>query len=284
MRVSLTLILLLAAPLNAASEFDAALALFNAKKFPEAREALDAIVAADPKDAAACHYLGRVITLRNDSKALEEGVKWLGKAVELEPRNATYLGVYGGALLNHANRANSLTAATKGREMLEKCLALDLAQLDAREAIFRFYYHAPWPIGSKAKAATHLAELRKYDANRATMLSVLSKVDDKDYAAGFKVCDELIAAEPANYIALYQYGRTAAISGQNLERGLARLRECLKIAPPTPASPSQSNVWQRIGNLEEKLQHPAEARTAYQAALKLDPGNKQATDALAKLK
>ena len=285
MRVSLALLLLsLASHLIAAPEFDAALALFNAKKFPEARAALETIVAAEPKNAAACHYLGRVITLRNDSKALEEGVKWLGQAVELEPRNATYLGVYGGALLNHANRASSLSAATKGREMLEKCLALDPAQLDAREAIFRFYYHAPWPIGSKSKAATHLAALRKYDANRATILSVLSKVDDKDYAAAFKVCDELIAAEPTNYIALYQYGRTAAISGQNLERGLARLRECLKLAPPTPASPSHSNVWQRIGNLEEKLQHPAEARTAYEAALKLDPNNRQAADALGKLK
>ena len=79
-------------------------------------------------------------------------------------------------------------------------------------------------------------------------------------------------------------GRTASISGENLARGLACLRECLKQEPPTPASPTHSNVWQRIGNLEEKLQHPAEARTAYETALKLDPNNRQAADALGKLK
>lgn len=268
---------------RAATDFDAARALFDSKRYPEAKEAFEKIIAADPKQAEACHYLGRVTTLRNDDASLEEGVKWLGKAVELEPANASYLGVYGGALLNHANRSRSLSAAMKGRDMLEKCVALDPSQLDAREALFRYYYHAPWPIGSSSKANAHLAELRKRDAGRATVLSVMSKVDAKDYAGAFKVCDQMLAEQPANYIALYQYGRTAAISGQNLERGVGRLRECLALTPPTPASPSHSNVWQRLGNLEEKLQHPAEARTAYETALKLDASNQQAADALAKL-
>ena len=284
MRAFLFLVVfLLGSAVFAADDLAEARALFEARRYPEAKVALEKIVAAEPKNAAVCHWLGRVLALRNDAAALEEAAKWHGKAAELEPANAAYLGAYGGALLNSANKSRSLSTATKGRDMLEKAVALDPAQLDAREALFRYYYHAPWPIGSSSKANAHLAELRKRDPARATLLSVLSKVDAKDYAGAFKICEEMLAAKPANYIALYQYGRTAAISGQNLDRGVSRLRECLALTPPSPASPSHSNVWQRIGNLEEKLKHAAEARAAYETALKLDASNKQAADALAKL-
>ena len=115
------------------------------------------------------------------------------------------------------------------------------------------------------------------------ILSVLLKVNARDYAAAFKLCDEALARKPNDYVALYHFGRTASISGENLTRGLACLRECLTLEPPTPASPSHSNVWQRLGNVEERLHHPAEARAAYETALKLDASNKQAADALAKL-
>lgn len=271
------------APLPAA-DLAAALALIEARRFPEAHEALDAILKAEPGNAAACHHLGRVLARRSDPTALEESAKWHGRAAELEPRNAAYVGAYGGALLNAANKSRSFSTATKGRDMLEKAVALDPAQLDAREALFRFYYHAPWPIGSNAKAYAHLDALRKHDAERANVLSVISKVDNKDYAGAFKVCDDLLAAQPAHYTALYQYGRTAAISGQNLERGAERLRQCLAQTPPLPTSPRHTDVWNRLGNIEEKLKHPAEARAAYEAALKLEPANKAAADALARLK
>jgi cytochrome c-type biogenesis protein CcmH/NrfG len=73
------------------------------------------------------------------------------------------------------------------------------------------------------------------------------------------------------------------MSGQNRAQGIERLKQCLTLEPPTPASPTHSNVWNRIGNLEEQRAHLAEARAAYAAALKLDPSNKAAQDALAKL-
>jgi tetratricopeptide (TPR) repeat protein len=277
------LILAALAPLRAA-EFAEAVALFEARRFPEAQAAFAALVAAEPKNAAACHYLGRTLARRNDPAALEEAAKWHGQAAALAPKNAAYLAAYGGALLNVANKSRSLSSATKGRDTLEQAVKLDPAQLDAREALFRFYHHAPWPIGSNAKARAHLAALRIHDPERADVLSVISRVDDKDYAGAFKVCEALLAAQPDHYIALYHYGRTAAISGQNLERGLASLRRCLALPPPSPASPPHSAVWNRIGHLEEKLQRPAAARAAYEAALKLDPGNRQAADALARLK
>ncbi len=278
----LAVLALAACPL-AASELDDARALLAAKRYPEARAAFEKILAADPRNAAACHALGLTLRLRHDPAAAEEAVTWLARAVELEPNNATYLGDFGGTSLLLASRTHSYSSATKGRDAMEKALKLNPDYLDAREGLIQFYERAPWPIGSSAKAAAHLAELRRRDPDRATVLGVMAKSNAKDYPAAFKLCEEVLARNPANYSALFFFGRTAAVSGQQLERGLACLQKCLTLEPPTPASPAPSVVWQRLGHLHEQMGQPAEARLAYEAALKLDPGNRGATSGLARL-
>lgn len=265
-------------------ELVAALRLLDAKRYPEACVALEKIVAADPKNAAACHHLGRALTARSDQAGYEEGVKWLAKAVELEPNNAVYQGIFGGSSLQLASRTNSLSAATRGRDAMEKALKLDPDYLAAREGLYQFYARAPWPLGNSGKAAAQLEEIRRRDPDLATVLSVMSEARGKHYDQAFRLCDDVLAKSPENYTALYYYGRTASVSGQNLERGLACLQKCLTLEPPRPASPSHSNVWHRIGNVLEQLGRRDEARAAYTSALKLDAGNTQATEALAKLK
>lgn len=284
MRLLLVAGCLLGRPLlRGESTLGPAVQLYEAHRYPEARDALEKVVAAEPGNAPACHYLGLTWKLRGDTEAFERAVKWLARAVELEPNNATYLADFGGTSLQLAGRSRSVSAATKGRDALEKSLTLDPANIDAREGLYQFYTQAPWPIGSGSKAATHLAEIQHRAPDRATVLLVLAKANAKDFAAAFALCESVLAKDPANYTALYQFGRTAAVSGQNLERGLARLEKCLQLRPPAPASPTHSHAWQRVGNIQEKLNRPAEARASYEAALKLDSGNRQATDALAKL-
>jgi tetratricopeptide (TPR) repeat protein len=268
----------------AASDFDTARALFDQKKFPEARAAFEKIVAAEPNNAAACHYLGRSILARNDTPSFEESLKWLSRAAELEPNNAIYVGLYGGTSLQLAERTNSYFAATKGRDLMEKSLTLDPNYAEAREGLFQFYQRAPWPLGNASKAAAHLAEIRKRDPARATALSAITKADAKDFAGAFAACEEVLAKAPDEFLALYQYGRAASLSGQNLARGLACLQRCLQLQPQNSADPTHSHVWMRIGRIQEQLKHPAEARAAYEASLKVDPYNKPAADALAKLK
>jgi tetratricopeptide (TPR) repeat protein len=130
----------------------------------------------------------------------------------------------------------------------------------------------------------HLAEIRKRDPDRADALGALERENAKDYATAFKLCEGVLAKNSDYYLALYHYGRTAALSGQNLERGLKHLHRCLDLEPPAPSSPTHSNVWNRIGNIYEHLKNKGAAREAYEAALKLDVGNRQAAEALAKLK
>lgn len=274
----------IAAEATGSPAFLAAETLFKARRYPEARAELEKIVVAEPQNAAACYYLGLAWKLRNDTEAMEQAVVWLAKAVELEPKNATYLADFGGTSLQLASRTRSYTAATKGRDAMEKSLTMDPNNLDAREGLFQFYTRAPWPIGSSAKAAAHLAEIQKRDLNRGTVLAVITKANAKDYTGAFSLCESVLAKDPAHYVACYQYGRTAALCGQNLERALGCLKKCLAQTPPSPASPSHSNVWQKIGHIQEQLKQPTEARAAYQTALQLDASNQEARDALAKLK
>lgn len=284
-RIAVSLSLgLLPFAVHAAASLDEAVALFQAHRYPEARSAFEQIVAREPANAAAAYYLGLAWKLRSDSNALEEAVKWLGKAAELAPNNARYLADLGGTALELASRTRSLTAALKGRDAMEKSLTLDPENLDSREGLFEFYAQAPWPLGSSAKAAAQLDEIRKRDPAHATALGVRLKADAKDYAAAFTLCDDLLAKNPTDYTALYQYGRTAAISGQNLDRGLAHLKRCLTLERPGPAAPAPTYVWNRIGNICEKLGRAADARAAYETALKLDANNAQAASALARLK
>lgn len=268
----------------AGPELDRAIALYNAREYPAARAALEKIAAAEPDNAAACYYLGEVLLLRGDSRALDEAIRWLEKAATLEPTNADYLADFGGASLQLAGRNNSFTAAIKGRDAMEASLRIDPGNLDAREGLMQFYQRAPWPLGSSAKADAQLEEIRRRDPDLATALSVNAKADARDYAAAFQLCDAVLAKSPDNYTALYQYGRTASLSGQNLDRGLSCLKKCLARQPPGPGSPQPASVWSRIGVIEEKLGRTAEARAAYEAALKLDPGTTQAATALARLK
>ena len=106
----------------------------------------------------------------------------------------------------------------------------------------------------------------------------------KDFPAAFALCEDALARNPDDYGALYQLGRTAAISGLQLERGVACLRRCVALTPPTAASATPSQVWHRLGVLHEKLGQPAEARAAFVRALELDPANRPASDALARLR
>ena len=62
--VAAWLLVFAASGLRAAADLGAAITLFKSKRYPEAHEAFTAIVAADPKNAAACHHLGRLCASR----------------------------------------------------------------------------------------------------------------------------------------------------------------------------------------------------------------------------
>ena len=278
---SLALILLLPAAALAAP-LDDAISLYEAKKFPEARAVLEKITAAEPKNAAACYYYGMTLRLRGDSTALDDAAVWLAKAAELEPNNATYLADYGGTAMQLASKTRSISAANRGKDAMLKAIELNPNNLDAREGLLQFYAQAPWPIGSSSKAAAQADEIAKRDPQRGLLAQITVKTAAKKYADAAAICEDFLKKTPDHYLALYQIGRIASISGENLDRGIVTLRRCLELTPP-PNAGTHANAQFRLGNLFEKKGDKPAARAAYESALKLDPAYKNARDALAKL-
>jgi tetratricopeptide (TPR) repeat protein len=274
---------LLAAGTTLASPLDDAIALYKAKKIPEARAALETITTAEPKNAEACYYLGLTLLRIRDPNLLEIAVSWFKKAVDLQPDNIAYLFEYGGNSLSLAGKTHSIGAANHGRDALEKVVKLDPAHLDAHEALYQFYEQAPWPIGSSSKADAHLEEIRKRDPDRALALLITTKTNAKDYTAAFKLCDEALAKTPDNYIVLTLYGRVAILSGQNLDPALVGLKKCLTLTPP-PNAPGLAYVHWRIGNILEKKGDKPAARAAYEASQQADSNFSKASEALERLK
>ncbi len=174
------LLLLAAGILRADPALDRAIQLYQAKQYAEASAALLPITAAEPLDAAACYYLGLALSHRGDDRALDEAVPWLEKAAKLAPKNALYLGDYGGTCLQLADRHRSLTYATRGRNAMEQAIVLDPGNLDARRGLMQFYARAPWPLGSPARARAQADEILRRDPTRgARTFLVLARALEK---------------------------------------------------------------------------------------------------------
>ena len=85
----------------------------------------------------------------------------------------------------------------------------------------------------------------------------------------FAEFDSVLRESPDDFLALYHIGRCAALSGQQLDRGIAALRRCLVLPEPEPAAglPSYANVHYRLANLLEKRGCGDEARQEYARAM-----------------
>jgi len=107
--------------------------------------------------------------------------------------------------------------------------------------------------------------------------------NQKQFDKAFAVLDERLRTRPNELRTLYQLGRTAALSGQNLDRGEQALK--LVLANPTPESgPSPAGLHYRLGMIYEKKGAKELAREEYRTVLQLNPRHQDAQKALAGLK
>ncbi len=268
----------------AATPRDAALAHFQAKRYPEAREAFAQLAAAEARNAEARYYLGVLAARRGDP---DEAIRQLEAATALAPKNSDYFAELGGAYGTAAGRAGVLAKlglARRCQAALEQAVALNPDNLGARNGLISYYRAAPsFAGGGLSKAYEQAEEIRKrHPLMGATVLAQLY-LAERRYDEAFALLEEVLRGAPDNYLALYSLGRTSAQTGLRLERGEQVLRRCLALAPG-PGEPPHAAVHWRLGNLAEKRGQPAAARAAYEASLAADPGFTQARESLARLK
>jgi len=288
MMLRLLLLITLAVNLTHAArtpELQAAIDLYNQRgKNTEAKAAFEKLVAADAKNAEAWHYLGQ-LALRADDH--ETAVKHAEKAVALEPTSSTFqlrLGDAYGRTAQKAGVFSKMSWAGKCRDAYQRAVELDPKNVDARFAIMGFYQQAPGLVGGGMdKAYNEAAEIQKLDAARGREAYERLYLADKKHAEAFALWEPMLQETPDNYLANFRIGRLAALSGEQLDRGLALLRKCLDLKPAASA-PGHEAVHFRIGGILEKKGDKAGAKAAYETALKLAPQFAQAAEALKKLK
>lgn len=274
----------LAPVVGLSAPLDEAVRAYERGEFEAARGALEHITAREPANAAAHYYLGQTLRQFGRNDTLEAAVAALGRSVALAPKNAEYHADLGGALLQLAQKERSLLAARRGRDELEKALQLDPNDLDTRQALIEFYLQAPWPLGSAAKAAAQVREIARVDPVRGEALAARLETETKNYDRAFSHCEKVLRADPHHFSALCEFGRAAAASGRQLERGREYLDQALALPLPRPAIPSSADLWQLIGAIEEKRGRFAEAQQAYENAHRLDPTDEDAALALARVR
>ena len=307
--------ILLPAPLLAQS-VEQGIQLFEARKYPDARAVL---LPHGEGDARAAYYLGRIEMGSDDAGKAAE---WFERAVKLNPKSAVYYDWLGRAYGTQARGASIFRLpglARKTKSAFETALALDHDNLDVRDDLIAYYTQAPgFAGGSKEKAREMLLEIKKRNAYRGSLAAASLCVGEKDIACAereltgavttypdsaavyallaafyanqkqfdkaFTVLDERLRTKPNEVTTLYQVGRTASLSGQNLDRGEMALKTLLARPTTTERGPAPTSIHYRLGSIYEKKGAPDLAREEYRAVLKLNPRHQDAQKALAGLK
>ncbi len=260
------------------------------------------------KEAVRVRHFDAAVALFEQALLAEPGSsshhQWLARALGLRAQEA---GI-----------TKSLGALGKIRSEMERAIELDPNNLEARSDLLLYYTAVPRLLGgNRAKADEQLAEIRKRDAALAAQidgdLAASEKKPDEALAAylraarlapgrampyvrialvhqfkkewdqSFAYLERALKAEPRHPMALFQVGRTGALSGQQLERAEAALRTYLTLKLEID-DPSFAAAHHRLGNILEKKSDVAAARREYETALRLDPKNKAARASLDKLK
>lgn len=297
-----------------AQQLQKAKTLYDTGKPAEAAKLLEAINDEHKDYAEAQFYLGRIAF---DKKEYDDAVDYFEEATEANTKNASYfewLGNSYGLIARDANVVRQGFLAPKMRDAWEKAVALDPKNIGARQSLIEFYIQAPGFMGGsidKAKAtAREIIKLNAALGHRtlgnilvrekdvagaekeflemvkadATLTPVLSNfyVMHQQYDKAFAIFDEQLKKNPEDMSALYQVGKTSALSGKQLDRGEEALKKYL-IYKPKENEPSHAGAYMRLAQIYEKRRNKAEAKRLFETALKLDKTLTEAQEGLVRV-
>jgi tetratricopeptide (TPR) repeat protein len=288
--------------------------LFDEGNFDEARTYYEGLLAKDSTDVDAVIYMTRIALNQDDYNT---AIEWAEKGLELAPDSSKTHYWAATAYVVKVQRENAIMLVDKVKSHIEKAVELDPSNVEARTFLAMFLVNAPPMVGgSREKAKEQAAELMKYDAYQGHLLMAQISAVEKDYdkAAGefeaaaqmkpedpdpyyrmgmmyqqtqewdkaFAALEKALVTDPDARSALYQIGRTGVLSGENLDRAIECLQLYLEREPESNA-PTWANAHWRLGMLYEEQGKVDAARKEYEAALALDPEDKNAKGALEKL-
>ena len=298
-----------------AQRLDQAKTFYDQKKYGEVKKILEPIKKENADFAAARYYLGRVAF---DEKKYDDAADYFKEATEANNKVAEYqvwLGDTYGTMAKDANVFKQGLLAPKMRNAWEAAITLDSKNIGARQSLVQFYLQAPGFMGGsidKAKeVANQLLKIKPAEGhlqignillhekkNREAEKEFLEMVKtdplytpnlasyytgQKQYEKAFGLFEEAIRKNPDDYPAIYQFGKTSAVSGQKLDQGEGYLKKYLANYSPKQNEPSLAGAKMRLAQIKEKKGQKAEAKKLFEEALHEDGNLKGAKEGLERL-
>jgi tetratricopeptide (TPR) repeat protein len=297
---------------------EAARRAYESSEYIKAAQVLQEAAGREPQNAEIHLLLAKTYYEMQERDAAINSAE---RAVALDPKNSIYhewLGRAYGEKAEHSGMFSALSLARKTHKEFETAVQLDDRNFSAVQALIEFDCSAPGIAGGgedKAKPLIErLAEMdsaeghyaagncRRQKKDFVTADAEFTKAllsspksadliyDIGDYATKRGQADRLIAVaevgeklQPADPRAKFYRGVGLILQRQNPELAERLLREYLKRAPIRTAYPRPSTVHEWLGKLFENQDQIKAAQNEYQAAVNLDPKNKNAHEALKRL-
>ncbi len=312
--VRILLILLISTQAIAQTNIEKAKKLWEAKNNAEAKKILSAIDDDNKDYAAAQFYLGRISVDENNFDAASD---FFEEAVDANDKIAEYhlwLGNTYATIAQSSNMFKQGMLAPKMKSEWEKAVSIDPTLIDARRSLVQFYLQAPSFMGGSIDKAKEMAkeiikikpadghlqmgniylkennpQAAEKEYNEAiktdpTYISILGSfyLSQKQYDKAFAFFEDAVKKNSADYISIYQIGKTSALSGQKLDKG----EECLKKYlgyTPKKNEPSHAGANMRLAQVYEKQGKKTEAKKLFEAAYQADNKLKEAKEGLERL-
>jgi tetratricopeptide (TPR) repeat protein len=292
---------------------------YEASDYAKAIQALQAAAAKDPQNGEVQLLLAKsYLELQEHDPA----IKSAEKAVAIDGQNSIYhewLGRAYGDKADHAGWFSAISLAKKTRKEFETAVQLDGRNFSARQALIEFDCSAPGLVGGgEEKALPQIKQLAEMDAAEGHYAAGNCRRHKKDFPTADEEFTKALESHPKSTELIYDIGDHAMKRSQpeqllevadvgervapgdprgKFYRGVALvlkrenpkeaerlLGEYAKKAPmregyPRPAA---AHVW--LGRLLEQQSRTEDATKEFERALKLDPKNKVAQEALKRLK
>jgi len=252
----------------------------------------------------------------------DPAIKSAEKAVTIDPQNSVYhewLGRAYGEKADHTSWFSAISLAKKTRKEFETAIQLDGKNFSARQALIEFDCSAPGIVGGgEEKALPQIKQLAEMDAAEGHYAAGNCRRQKKDFAVADEEFLKALESNPKSAGLIYDIGDYAVKRGQperllsvadmgervapddprgKFYRGVALvlkkenpgeterlLREYAKKAPVRSGYPRPAAAHAWLGRLFEDQNKMEEAVKEFESALKLDPKNKMAHEALKRLK
>jgi tetratricopeptide (TPR) repeat protein len=308
-----------AANLKQEAGLEAGRRAYDASDYVKAIQALQAAAATEPQNGDVQLLLAKSFL---ELQQHDAAIKSAERAVVIDPQNSIYhewLGRAYGDKADHASWFSAISLAKKTRKEFETAVQLDARNYSARQALIEFDCSAPGIVGGgEEKALPQIRQLAEMDAAEGHYAAGNCRRQKKDFAAADEEFAKALESHPKSAELIYDIGDYAVRRSQaerllavadagelvvpgdprgKFYRGVALvlkkenpgeaerlLREYAKNAPVRSGYPRPAATHAWLGRLFEDQNRMEDAAKEFESALKLDPKNKMAQEALKRLR